>query len=736
MKKEIIETLLEAPPVQRKFRNVAKRMSWKAEDGIPDVSNRSALREAMREEGMNPNLLNEQSFINEIKKTSSNSSLLQEEKVKIVDDPGSYQDIPFYVMDGTSFMDKVEEEDIREPENPMKLSNKEDEDEAIVVEKTPGSNEPHEVYMEDDSGQLYLARFTNKGLLQRSFRPQSGGLDWSSQGTKMYEIAACFGIALANVENKSPETFFDVEKNDLEYISRKVTDIFNNDEFDWPSGVSVFTSTLENEGMTVTDVAELATYGQAAYDFVEEETSLNVNNSYFVHGSINKYYSAEEENESLKPSGQKNNTADFIICGKPADEVIKDMQSAGKEGSNKKVDFLDDGTCYFAEKTAESPSSNSEMFYQISHKKSIGKGDAQLGKFLSIFKNQIGLTDDQHDHVVQHLVNEGVFDAVDDIVSSASSAVETVKDSASLLVNKIKGGYEYFKEQFLNAVQSSIDKLRKIHSGVQDMIQAGAERSYQKFMSDAKSVLKDNNKLNEARDPSKTEIQEKIIKAWSEGGDMLSEVVSPYYQRMNTNWGKVSSEVLQDEKLDFFGGNYVDTSKGFSPGGNIERIVETNEDVENAEDVVRRMHSTHQAMSAFNNILFEEGESVRNEVTNQIEKFIGIEKEMLFGKTKLPVWKLGGENWKPLGDGGGYIEEKKESILEYDSYEEVPPLILFRANPQPSTDSAKWATTDYAVVTDIKNGEFRYTKYAARSRGGTLDFTVEGRSTGHSIDEL
>lgn len=724
MKKKVVEAFLESPPVQKKLEKVARRMSWESDDGRPNVSNKNLVKEAMKEEGMDPDII------------SDPSSLVSE--ISIRDD--KYEDIVFFPDNNEFFMNTIEDEDLPDPEPPLtKTGEPEDAEDAIDVSYIGQGDPEYEFWIEDSEGKIYHVESTNIGKVKSSFNASSNeGINWSSRGTKPYEVAACFGVVCAS-QGKEPEELLGSPSTDEERMAaaNKAAGIFREDEYDWSDGADDFTNQIESEdGLSVSDVARLATFAQSAYDFIEERKHLSLGNVYFIHGSIGDYYEAEKNN--VDTEGMKANTADLVICSKPAEQVISSMQAESSQvsytGQGENGD-VDEGACYFGAPN-ESPN-ESEYFYQISHKKAIGENDAQLGKFLNMFRDKIGLEKEEFDNVVKYMsttLEEGWVSSLKDTASSvkdtATDIVSSAADTGKVFVNKVKGGFEYFRKKFMSGIRNAVSRLQSfvfptVKSDLEDT------SNITDFYSRLASSL-EGSQLQEAK-YNKSEIEKAMIDAWVKGGDHYKDVIKPFYERTQKRFQKIDEAVQNSPNLGTFSG----FSGNFSPSPSkmhdyiSKQDIGQNKKEDEKKYVVRQVNSTLQAMKAFYNIIYnKEGE--RKEMENMVEKFFEIEKEMLFGRTKLPIWKLGASDSKLLGVGETYGDDKPD-ILEYDG-EDHPPLILFQVSPNSNN---LWATTNYAVVTDVtEDGTFLYTKYSARSRGGTLDFTTEGRETGLTIDQL
>ena len=91
----------------------------------------------------------------------------------------------------------------------------------------------------------------------------------------------------------------------------------------------------------------------------------------FVHGKIDTYYKAEQENPHIVTEGGKDNTADAILVNSSIGSFLSNMKTQPVKYDSSGLCKLDSG----------------EEFYQISLKKSVDK--AQLGKITSDFAEKL-----------------------------------------------------------------------------------------------------------------------------------------------------------------------------------------------------------------------------------------------------------------------------------------------------------------------------------------------------------
>lgn len=148
------------------------------------------------------------------------------------------------------------------------------------------------------------------------------------------------------------------------------------------------------KAMKITDVSNILTTSHVAVGMNNFIKSVIGKGTYFIHGSIEKYYAAEKLSMG-STAGSKANTTDCVICTAPADVVIAAL-STTKPDVNEKDGYFTMGNI---------------KCYQVSLKKS--KTEAQLGKVAGFMRNDlhVGLTGQEAAKTLAN-VHEGIWDSI------------------------------------------------------------------------------------------------------------------------------------------------------------------------------------------------------------------------------------------------------------------------------------------------------------------------------------
>jgi hypothetical protein len=135
-------------------------------------------------------------------------------------------------------------------------------------------------------------------------------------------------------------------------------------------------------------------------------------------------------------------------------------------------------------------------------------------------------------------------------------------------------------------------------------------------------------------------------------------------------------------------------------------------------------------MTALENLIRREEGRIAS-AREVLEDFAELQRQMVFGRTMLPLWKVATDEYKLLGSGQSY-EQKKVKFLESIDQDALH-LVIVKMIPQPGKSAkASWATTNFYIVDDYNEEEkqFEYTKVELRSEGHEFSFTVSGKKSG------
>ena len=275
------------------------------------------------------------------------------------------------------------------------------------------------------------------GLFKRASKI-AGGVSWKDV---TLESAALLGMSM-DCKSYLDELNKGDEENTSKVLVKAKKEITSTlkGKGDWNNGAGEIVASLET--MPPIDWYMTFQLGAGLQKFVK---SKGLNGWNFIHGKIDKYYKAEEENPMINISGSKANTADVILFkGKSVDDFLKNLAA-------NIVDFESDGKC-----TLET----GEEFYQVSLKK--GENKAQLGKITTLITQKYdlpNLRDTLQKFVFEDTnnIDENLRDFYDRGMAFFKSAASTVIGHIKTLINKAKD----FGSKTLKSMQMLANKSPK-----------------------------------------------------------------------------------------------------------------------------------------------------------------------------------------------------------------------------------------------------------------------------------
>lgn len=700
MNREFVKKLLQDETVQEKLDRVVRRWAQKCPSGKPEYDNQGIqrLHEALSEE-----------------KVSLSPDVKTLQEVSIFKDKYAstqwFQPRPAGNGKKSEFMNDIQEKGLPEPEGMLLRLEDEPNEDLISVDATTGGDPKGTVYLKDRGGNFYAVEYSSRSALGSMFLQASADPNSINWKASTYETAACAGLAMGNAR-KSPEEVLNsieaaTDTSEVESELQYLIDILEDTSYDWEEdGRSEILEKLQDDPI-IDDVAEFVALAWGTWNFWRQELSTDIETPYFIHGSIRDYYDAEKENENIRTQGSKANTADFLIVSE------SNIDSFLEKARTEAADF-EDGVAFFA-------NDESVRWAQVSHKKRIDPGGAQLGKIKTAFGDVFGI-EDKDDFLFRSV--EVASDTIEE--SFFGDVLDTAREAAEKTVNMVKGGYEEFKKKATSALNSTVDRVKSSMLKVADyftqdtgdveqaaedtlrrMIQAGALRENKQLREDVLSGLR------------QSEISEKIAEAWNAlDARRRNEALQRIYGPMNQWLGGVNAAV--DNSPAYSTWDQPFASK-FEPAA---------DEVDKA--TVNRIFATYQGLSAFNKVLKSEEGSIRD-AEDVLQRFVDLQKEMYFGRTELPIWKVGQEEYKLVGSGETFREERVEFLESSDASD--MPLVLFKVKPQ---RNGTYGTLLMAIAENYneEEKEFEYTQIKFRSKGGYFDFTIEGTKTGVLLSDM
>lgn len=473
-------------------------------------------------------------------------------------------------------------------------------------------------------------------------------INWG-KATSTLETVQCIGVFYKNIESDSA---------DRSKVIENIKSILNNGQ-DWDSkGKSDLLSKLDN--MTSKNFNEMIGLVGGMVDFM----SLVNFKPNIIHGRINDYYKAEEENENIEITGVKANTADMIISSADAASTIEAIRT---------------DTFTFDNKGLITGENSKIKLFQVSLKKAADK--AQLGKVASFIIQKYGLP--SYNDYFTDIVNESLQldEGVVDFVKNAYSKVKDVFSKLSSAVGKffkgIIGRFKKVEAKEKKDVYARYQKLFKLSK--QDM------RIFESYAENPNVLLekKAEESLNTKLANIKISDANKLVK---EVRSKKSEVISLY-----------------DSK------DYLIHKVG-------TKIKEFTDQNELNIDVVSKLLSNSYTLSSVQSII---GSANTDEILSTV---IDMHKEVFFGKTSLPLYKVygksGGKSWEYLGSADDYIKKKREKLKDVQF-----PISGIRMN----TQQDQYLNIDLYVVSDVVNDEIYYTQFrTGTNTTNKFSFNFEG----------
>lgn len=473
-------------------------------------------------------------------------------------------------------------------------------------------------------------------------------INWGKD-TPTLETAQCIGVYYTNIVE-------DV-KNQKKVVSN-IKKILNNGQ-DWDTkGKSNLLSKLDT--MTSRNYAELVGLIAGMADFM----NLVKFKPNIIHGRIQDYYRAEEENPNVSTTGVKANTADMIISSAPAADTINAMRTDSFEYDSKGV--------ITGEKSKI-------KFVQVSLKKSAT--GAQLGKVTAYAIKKYGLP--------------SYDDYFTDIVNESFQLDEGISDFLSKAYNRVKDVF---------------DKLSKIVSSFFSKIKKRLKKSNEK---NKKSVLKRYQKLFNLDKKDMFLLENHI-----DGEDYLIERaetqgLNSKLERINLSDANKLVKEVSDRKKKLIK-LYESKEYLLQRSGSDPKAFRDSKEIN--IDIISKLLANSYSMLTVENIIGT------TKIDQILDAVIDMHKEVFFGKTSLPLYKVygksSGKSYEYMGSAREFADKKKQSLKDVQF-----PISGLRLNTQDN----KYFNIDLYVVSDIKDNDVQYTAFrTGTNASGRFSFNFEG----------
>ncbi len=422
------------------------------------------------------------------------------------------------------------------------------------------------------------------------------------KNTPALETAQCLGVYL-DVDAALTAFEADSAKGRETWIP-KIESVLGNGQ-DWNSAGS---STLKSKMKTMPDsnFLEMLFLAKGVKQFVDQYGS-NLGSLHIIHGKIDDYYAAEEKNFKLGKKG-KANTADFILANSAAQNVIDAVNDQVIKAKGAPLDY-----CYTND-------GEKIKWYQISLKMAHG----QLGKVTKTMKLKYKLPDaaehylsltQEYLHNQGYELNEGLLSWAMDKVAGGLSAIKSISldwfEKISEYYDKLRdwalGLFNSYKSYMPSGTTPTAYQIALIN---QVLVEDGR--------------LKHGQLLNEARVDSKS-INHYLNTTNQDGAQKIVKDV-------NAGIATIKKSFSTDDLRAYSGEGLVST------GSWIQKKGKKGLDNSWTKNEIIKIFANATAVDAFQAMIADK----ENDIKLLIEEQIDLAREIYFGKTQLPLFKVYG----------------------------------------------------------------------------------------------
>ena len=350
----------------------------------------------------------------------------------------------------------------------------------------------------------------------------------------------------------------------------------------------------------------LAVLAAGMRDFKHKDLGTTI-----VHAKITDYYDALLANSTVDTSGAKKNTADMVLTNASSDDAL--ISEIGDKISPEVYRHISynpsTGVCYIHAGPTEDTKKTGTKFIQMSMKASAG--GAQLGKISGLIRKHFHMK--QNTEYIIDFIGEGFLSKAFDKVKQVGKAViSKITDIASKVFN--------IGNKFLNQWKGKKGRKSTINN------------FYKKNKSFKGAVKK--------------AVNEGIVNGEYQDGDLLLE--------------KTAGKLSFDEKLKVLGNDQTALDDAITlTQGMVNVLVKSSAPaaiaVKKESDlktkVSMNLESIYKLMSNYVTAdllisMVKDGKKKAKDVQTLLNDFAILEKEMIFGRSSLPIWKVYGRDEK------------------------------------------------------------------------------------------
>jgi len=434
----------------------------------------------------------------------------------------------------------------------------------------------------------------------------TSGINW--QNTPTLETAQCLGIF---IDGNKMLSDIGAEKNAALWKAEVKKAL--GTATDWNTeGVNQILKNIDT--VSLGDLLQIALLAAGSTTF-KKAIAPSFNN--IIHGKITDYYKAEEMNPFIETKGAKANTADAILSTVPADQLIDAIKT-------KKVTANKTGICTCGD----------IKFVQMSLKK--GKGKAQLGKFMTAIQQKYNIPkfiDLLQISLDENVIEEGLFgDIVKSLQNVGSKIYQALGSAISALSNLMQGTV-----QKMNSMVPAQQK--KDFADLERKLGVPAGHFTECFKQDDKGnlIIENNQLVLEKQDSLTDRLLGLTMKQQNDLLDSVNERLKNFEKK-----AKTTSTLL------FTNRGFI---SGFKKAAPMSSVI--------------KLFANYTAAYIYEQMVIQHAKSSQN----LIESLIDIQREIFFGKTGLPIYKVYGagsvgdtDTYEYLGSPTDFVDQKAKEL--------------------------------------------------------------------------
>ena len=384
-------------------------------------------------------------------------------------------------------------------------------------------------------------------------------------------------------------------------------------------------------------------------------------NPNIIHKDIGQYYAATERSDLI--DGVKPNTADVIVASVPSKELIDAIKTDP-------VEYNKDGVCLIKSKGIK--------FIQVSLKK--GEGKAQLGKIYSYIKDKYHLM--SNDDILKMAISEGLVN--EGLKSFFDKGMDFIKGIGSAFLEKLASVGKY-----IGSVANSIRSGLNSKGASKEVSKLGAQLK--------KAGLK--GKISETVLREKKETMYDSFGQISQDPNLLKVLIT----NVNTKLSELQKSAASNPGFYYAGVSALSVPKSATV------------------DDVGKLISNFQTTIVLKKLV----DKTKKSTTELYKRMVEVEKEMIYGKTSLPIYKVYGLDIK----GGGKAYEKypgSETFIEDKLGLDTSDTVILYLQCNASGNYLTMNSYGLAGL-DSKSGSLLYSKYRmGTNASGRYSYNFEG----------